>query len=267
MSRPRLIFAIAAAAVVLLPTVAWSRAPRDIQTSQTSQANPIGVNRVGSAAVAAARLRVQPRSGGFFRYGWRVTKGSVLSGGICAGAGYFVGGPTLAMSWGTKGAGAGCAVSSMSGGGTGVFKRSDRCFARAVLAEADGQCVRKHYYKLKGIVWSGVESGATNAVTMGGFGALFTGPTGVLPAAATGAVYGAAFGVAVGTTRAYVVPFFQRRSLGWSMGRASRALSKLERIPTTRAGRRRPCGSWTGSGPSRRTSRCSVEARPVATAS
>jgi hypothetical protein len=252
MSRAGLVIAIVMGAGLLLPSVARGRTPqrfqriqlgqpgRDGRNNQVNRVNQVGslvpvrVNRVGSVAVAVAARRAEKRKGGFFRYGWRVSKGSLLTGGLGAGVGYFVGGPGVAMDWGRKGAGMGCAISSMStAGSSGVYKRSDRCFAKAVLAEANGQQLKKHWYKMKGIVLSGVESGATNAVTMGGFGLFFSGPTGVLPSAGVGAAVGGTLGVAFGATRAYAVPFFKRRSLGWSLGRASRALGKLEKDPSS----------------------------------
>lgn len=64
-----------------------------------------------------------------------------------------------------------------------------------------------------------------------GFGTLVGGFGSTIPSAIAGGVFGGTFGLAAGTTRAYVVPFFKRRSLGWSMRRASKALSRLERDP------------------------------------
>lgn len=190
------------------------------------------VSPVGEVAVQRAQRGAQKRRGGFFRHGWYVATRTALSGALGAGAGYVVGGPSAAMSWGTKAAGAGAALSSMTGGSrTGAFKRSDRCFAKADLAEAKGQLVRKHFFKLGGIVWSGVECGVVNGVTMAGLGCLFNGPAGAIPAGITGATVGAVCGAAAGTTRAYVVPFFKRRSLGWSISRANSALKHLAREP------------------------------------
>jgi hypothetical protein len=190
------------------------------------------VSPVGRRAVESAERGAERSRGGFFRHTWHVATRTVLAGAIGGGAGYYFGGPALAMDWGTKAAGGGAALSSMTGAGrSGVFKRSNRCFAKADLAQAKGQVVRKHFYKLEGIVWSGVECGVVNALTSGGIGCLTGGPAAVVPAATTGAIVGGACGVVVGATKAYVVPFFKRRSLGWSMHRAGRALKKLAREP------------------------------------
>lgn len=190
----------------------------------------------GRIAVERAQRGAERRRGGLIRHGFHVATRAALAGIVGGGAGYFMGGPATAMTWGTRAAGAGGALSSLTGASrTGIFKHSSRSFAKADLAEAKGQLIRKHFYKVKGIVWSGVESGVMNGLTMGGIGCLTTGPAGVVPAAVTGAAVGAACGVVYGTARAYVVPFFKRRSLGWSMSRAGRALKRLTREPNNPA--------------------------------
>jgi len=187
---------------------------------------------VGGVAVAKAQRNAAPRRGGFIRHAWHTTKGAIFSGAVGAGIGYLLSGPAGAINIGVRSAGGGAAFSSMTGGGrTGVFKRSARCFAKADLAEAKGQVLRKHFNKIKGVAWCGVESAAVNAVTMGGLGCVISGPAGVVPAATTGAVIGGCFGVVTGAAQAYVVPFFKRRSLGWSMHKAGRALKHLAQEP------------------------------------
>jgi len=118
---------------------------------------------VGRAAYAQAREGAAPRSGGLLRYGWHVTKGGVLFGLLGAGAGYFLGGPAAAAEWGIKGAGGGVAWRATFGSdGTGISKHSGRAFAKADLHEAQGHFLRKHYYKVKGVVWSAVEGGVVS---------------------------------------------------------------------------------------------------------
>jgi len=191
---------------------------------------------VGRIAVQRAERQAEGRRGGIIRHGFHVASRAVLSGLVGGGAGYFVGGPGVAMDWGVKAAGAGGALSSLlSSGKTGIYKHSNRAFAKATLAEARGQTIRKHYNKLKGIVWSGVECGAVNGLTTGGIGCVVSGPAGIVPSAVTGGLVGGAFGLASGTARAYVVPFFKRRSLGWSMSRARSALKQLAREPANPA--------------------------------
>lgn len=187
---------------------------------------------VGHDAYARAQAGSAPRSGGFFRYGWHVAKGTVLYGALGAGIGYFVGGPAAAIDWGTKGAIGGASWRAATGGSKcGVFKRSGRAFAKADLCEAKGQSIRKHYYKLKGIVWSTVESGVVSGVASGAIGTLFGGPASTLPSAMGGCVLGAGFGAVSGVCKAYVVPIFRSISMSAALRRASSALAHLEREP------------------------------------
>jgi len=150
---------------------------------------PVHANEqlVGHEAYARAQAGSARRSGGFFRYGWHITKGAILYGALGAGAGYFLGGPAAAIDWGTKGAIGGSAWRAATGGSKcGVFKRSGRAVAKADLCEAKGQSIRKHYYKIKGIVWSAVESGVVSGVASGAIGTLFGGPASTIPSAIGG---------------------------------------------------------------------------------
>jgi hypothetical protein len=193
---------------------------------------------VGHDAYAKAQEGAARRSGGFFRYGWHVTKGAILYGALGAGAGYFLGGPAAAIEWGSKGAIGGSAWRAATGGSKcGVFKRSGRAFAKADLCEAKGQSVRKHYYKVKGIVWSAVEGGVVSGVASGALGTLFGGPASTVPSALGGCALGTAFGAASGICKAYVVPVFRSFSMSSALRRANRALGRLEREPSNPAWR------------------------------
>jgi len=195
--------------------------------------NPVRADRmVGQAAYARAQVNAERRSGGFIRYGLHITKDGIVAGLLGAGAGYLLGGPGAAAEWGLKGATGGLVWGSATGGSkSGVFKHSTRAFAKADLAEIKGQFVRKHYYKVKGIIWSGVESGVVGSAASGALGLCLGGPAAVVPSAITGGLFSSALGAATGVVRAYVAPFLQRRSLGWSISRASSALKHLERDP------------------------------------
>lgn len=191
---------------------------------------------VPRVAYERAQRAAAPRSGGLLRYGWRVTKGAVLFGALGAGVGYFLGGPAAAAEWGVKGAGGGAAWRATLGSdGSGITKHSGRALAEADVQEAKGHFLRKHYYKVKGVAWSAVEGGVISGVASGAFGLILGGPASVVPSMMGGGLLGTAFGTVSGLAKAYVVPFFKRRSLGWSMSRARGALSALEEEPSNPA--------------------------------
>jgi hypothetical protein len=201
--------------------------------------SPVRADRlVGQAAYARAQQNAERRSGGFIRYGLHITKDGILAGLVGAGAGYLLGGPGSAVDWGLKGATGGLVWGSATGGSkSGVFKHSTRAFAKADLAEIKGQFIRKHYYKVKGIVWSAVESGVVGGAASGALGLCLGGPAAVVPSALTGGAFSTALGAASGVLRAYVAPVLKRASMGWSLSRASSALKHLERDPSNPAWR------------------------------
>jgi hypothetical protein len=193
---------------------------------------------VGHDAYARAQAGAERRPGGFFKYGFHIAKGGILYGVLAGAAGYFIAGPSAALEWAGKGATGGMVWRSATGGSkSGVFKRSARSFAKADLAEVKGQPIRKHYHKLKGVVWSAVESGVVGGAASGTLGLFLGGPANAIPSAITGGLLGSAFGAATGVAKAYVVPFFKRRSLDWSLSRAASALAHLERDPANPAWR------------------------------
>jgi hypothetical protein len=191
---------------------------------------------VGRVAYERARQQAAPQKGGLFRYSWRVTTGAVLTGALGAGAGYLLGGPGAAASWAMKGAGGGALWRSTFGSGSsGITKHSARSFAKADIQEAEGHFFRKHFYKMKGVAWSAVENGLVGVAANGGLGLMLGGPALAVPMMLKGGMFGVGIGAVVGIARGYVIPFFKRRSLGWSMHSARRAVAALDREPNNPA--------------------------------
>ncbi|MCA9667806.1 MAG: hypothetical protein KC503_19535 [Myxococcales bacterium] len=187
---------------------------------------------VGARAIARAQHNLQ-RGGGFRRLAGRMVKNGAVSGLVGGVVGLIAFGPAggVASAVGSAALG-GSATAVLGAHSANVFKRSSRAFARADLAEVEGRTAAKHWNKLKGVLWNGVEAGLLAGGIGAGAGLVVPG-VGSVAAATTCATVGAAAGAAVGACRAYVAPFVKRRVLGFNMWRASRALAKLEKNPSS----------------------------------
>jgi hypothetical protein len=188
--------------------------------------------RVGQVAYQNAQAITQTRGGGILSHTWHVTKGTVLAGACGFGVGYLLGGPGMAINIGARAAGGGAMWRSFETGQSRLYLPSERAFAKSCLAEIDGHGFKKQMCKAKGIVLSGLETGASNALFLGGLGALFGGPAGIVANATAGFVGGTIFGVGAGICRAYIAPAFRNFSMNRALGKAEKALDKLERDPS-----------------------------------
>jgi hypothetical protein len=188
--------------------------------------------RVSEAAYLRAKALQEGKRGGILSHGWHLTKGAVLTGACGFGVGYVLGGPALAANLGVRAAGGGVFFRNFNTERSGLFRPSDRAFAKACIAEIDGHGFKKQLCKLKGVVLSGLEMGAYNAAFLGGLGAIMAGPAGLAANATAGFVGGGIFGVASGLCRAYVAPGVRSFMMNRSLAKAEKTLAKLERDPS-----------------------------------